>query len=198
MTGCHKPFWSRSDISWTYDMIKQSQKDTCVFASCAAAVNHLAGRKVWTEQSLQEECRNQDIMQGEPRVGMIAHAPVRNSIDYAFNTKDNSPLTNQTVREWVEHEGKIVILSRPMLYSAQQNGWHMLTLVAWDSDHYIAWDTAGKMSVIYEDEIEQGIPYRNGFVLAPHPSHDAFVYWKLTDHDGQKGAQPGGQTDGDV
>ena len=61
----------------------------------------------------------------------------------------------------------------------------MLTLIAWGTDHYIAWDTAGKLSVIYEDEIERDIPYRNGTILAPHPNHDAFVFWKLQNGDCQ-------------
>jgi hypothetical protein len=154
--------------------------DTCVFAANVGAVNHLAGREVWTLGSLIDAGAKDGHWDGGPAIGSIAHEPVKKAIGYAFNTKDKSLLTNQTVREWVDQKGKIVILSRPVQYNGGQAGWHMLTLVAWDDDHYVAWDTAGKMSVVYEHEIEQGIPYRTGTVLAPHPNHDAFVYWMTT------------------
>ncbi len=55
----------------------------------------------------------------------------------------------------------------------------MLTLIEWDVDHYIAWDTNGKMAAIYEEEIDQGILYQNGTMLMPHNEHHAFVYWKI-------------------
>ncbi|MEQ8789464.1 MAG: hypothetical protein RIC55_24430 [Pirellulaceae bacterium] len=177
MPSQNKPFWDRPDVAFGYTGVRQVM-DTCVFAANAGAVNHLAGRQVWTLGSLIDAGAKEGHWDGGPAIGEIAHEPVKNAIGYVFNTKTNSLLTNQAVREWVDQEGKLVILSRPVQYGGRQGGWHMLTLVAWDSDHYVAWDTGGKMSIVYEDEIERGIPYRNGAVLVPHPNHDAFVYWK--------------------
>ena len=175
MTDRNKPFWKRADLTCNYSGIQQAG-NTCVFAANAGAVNHLAGQAIWTLDSLDNAAVQAGHLEGCPEIGEVAHKPVKDAIGYEFNTKDKSQLTNQVVRHWVEMENKIVILSLQT-----SRGWHMLTLIEWDVDHYIAWDTNGKMAAIYEEEIEQGIPYRNGTVLMPHNEHHAFVYWKKPD-----------------
>ena len=175
-----KPYWDRTDLTFDYPGVRQVM-DTCVFAANVGAVNHLAGRQVWTLGSLIDAGANEGHWHGGPEIGRIAHERVKDKIDYEFNTK-NKPLTGETVRQWVEQENKIVILSRLLLQNGNQSGCHMLTLVAWDTDHYLAWDTNGKKAAVYEHEIEQDILYQNGSVLKPHDNHDAFVFWKLSDN----------------
>lgn len=198
MSDQHKPFWERTELTFNYPGIRQVM-DTCVFAANAGAVNHLAGRNVWTLGSLIDAAAKAGHWLGGPPIGEIAHNPVKKEVGYVFNDKNQSALTNHTVRQWVESEGKIVILSRPLVNKAQNLcGWHMLTLITWDTHNYITWDSghliepgtgiiiqSGKMAAVYENEIEQGINYQPGATLIPHPDHHAFVYWKNNANAGQ-------------
>lgn len=186
MTEIYKPFWERSDLATSFLGVRQVE-NTCVFAASAGAVNHLTQRNVWTLGSLIDAAAKADCWKGGPAIGGIAHEPVKDVLAYRFNVRNGNgfeELKGFRVRQWVETEGKLVVLSCPLEFNGRQHGWHMISLVDWNDSLgcFVAWGSSGKMGPVYETEIESGVIYQavpnttQQIRLIPHPDHHAFVW----------------------
>ena len=167
-------WWERTAELVPYDGLHQGDKDHCVFAAVAGAVNHLLGRQEWTIDSLLE------VHGRDPETWTlaVAHTAVKPFLDrlevLEHNTKRGSdPLSPSILRSWIR-EGGIVILSLP----SRKRGWHMFTLVACTDTSFQVWDSNGNHGRFYDHEIKTGIPYGKDHFFDPHPEEDLVVIRK--------------------
>lgn len=171
-------WFERTGKTVSYPELLQGRLPHCVYAAIAAAVNHLAGREVWTSESLFNE--HQKEVGGDANFGVATTAlkPVHDIIEQLHHSKGaaSTPLSPDLIRQWI-NGGGVVILSMELRRDevSQKGGWHMFSLVACEAGQFQAWDTNGLKGFLTDDEVTNGFFYPNGWFFMPHDQEDALV-----------------------
>jgi hypothetical protein len=182
-------WWERKGQFVSYPELKQLSLPHCVYASVAGAVNHMAGREVWTPTDLLAECNRRGHLEPNFGVGDVALVRVPSEVEKIHHNKDWSTprLCAALIRQWID-DGAVVILSMELrndAVSRRSGCWHMFTLMARSQDQFQVWDTNGGRQIgstffegrgfLNEEEILSGFFYPNGWFFMPHDKEDTLV-----------------------
>lgn len=162
----------------------QSNPYMCVFASIVGAVNNLAGRPVWTQETLLAAWRAQGIRDNDLNFGNIfnvAIEPVRDLIEAVVHSRENEPVGEYAAAvSACVAAGGIAVVS--LEYGVMTNGnlqrdgaWHMLSLIDHQNETYTAWDTAGEFITLTESQLTTSFNYGSKLLMV-HAFRDALFF----------------------
>jgi len=180
------PFGARGKSSIPYPGIRQTL-DTCVLASIGGAVNHLAGKEVWTEDSLFRATRatgTSGATFGHVVPAALASvADVVGAREHLDGEERAEPLDGfvRLVREYVDGGGLAIVslqlATRSPTGFQRQEAWHMLTLIGREGNLYHIWVSNGVQTLVTEQELFR-LPYSPGYWLVEHDRHHALLLWR--------------------
>jgi len=181
-------WWERTGNFVAYPELQQGDVPHCVYAAIAGAVNQVAGRSIWTPQSLFDEHQKGGPKAASFDVANTALGPVIDEVETHHHLKDTASeeLSPELVSDWIALGG-VVVLSLELSngQGERQGKWHMFSLMALDGDSFQVWDTNGGQIIdgilfegrgfITESEIMTGLTYPNGWFFLPHENEDTLM-----------------------
>src|SRR5438093_10368539 len=117
---------------------KQATPYLCVFASVSAAVNSIAGKDIWTQETLFDEWRKQGNEQVHfGNIHPVAMEPVQDRVKAQHYCDGATAISNddylKRIKGCVDAGGvAIVSLQVADLQQNRKTAWHMLSLIRRD------------------------------------------------------------------
>lgn len=161
--------------------------NTCVLASIGGALNHLAGKQVWTEATLLAATRARGVSEVTFATVMpVAIPPVADMVEYKEHLDEDrkEPLPDflRVLREHVDAGGLAIVslefAKREGSEPKRQGGWHMLTLITRTGNIYDVWDSNGYHTRVTEQELSCLQYPDGGSLFVEHDKHHALLLWR--------------------
>jgi hypothetical protein len=144
-------------------------------------VNSVCGEEIWTQHTLFEKWKNQEIEQVHfGNIYPVAVEPVQDRVKAQHYCDGATAISNENYLKMIKgcvDAGGVAIVSLQIadLDLNRQTAWHMLSLIRRNGGGFSAWDTAsGNEIMLNEDHLITHFSYNDG-VLATHRQHDVLL-----------------------